>query len=216
MLSIGCIPIGGDPAICRVAPRSPAHRLGACANRFLPQGGAQSRPDRGPRHHQQGCLSSNTRVRPAPEQLEYLIRIPPRTHFVGWATAPSPLPILRVCAPSGYVLIRSRFAVIRRITRRNSARSSRADAFLRRVGDAARERQQLVAHALRLGVSQTCDRRCRRWLRTRRIRPDFSMLRSAMTVVGSIMPTRADSSRCERPSSVHSTRRKYHCPRVTP
>src|SRR4051812_5337021 len=52
--------------------------------------------------------------------------------------------------------------------------------------------------------------------RTRRINPDFSMPRSAMTVVGSIMPTRALSSRCDRPSSSHNTRRKYHWPRVTP
>ena len=42
------------------------------------------------------------------------------------------------------------------------------------------------------------------------------MLRSAITVVGSIMPTRAESSRCESPSVIHNTRRKYHWPRVTP
>ena len=42
------------------------------------------------------------------------------------------------------------------------------------------------------------------------------MLRSAITVVGSIMPTRADNSRCDSPSVIHNTRRKYHWPRVTP
>ena len=69
---------------------------------------------------------------------------------------------------------------------------------------------------LAFGVSQTCALRLSSVLRTRRIRPAFSMLRSAITVVGSIMPTRADSSRCDSPSSVHSTRRKYHWPRLTP
>ena len=45
---------------------------------------------------------------------------------------------------------------------------------------------------------------------------DLSMLRSAMAVVGSIIPTRADSSLCESPSAFHNTRKKYHWPRVTP
>jgi hypothetical protein len=42
------------------------------------------------------------------------------------------------------------------------------------------------------------------------------MLRSATTVVGFILPTRADNSRCDGPPALHNTRRKYHCPRVTP
>ena len=53
-------------------------------------------------------------------------------------------------------------------------------------------------------------------LRTRRISPDFSMVRNAMTVFGSMVPTRAESSRCDNPSSFHSTRGKYHWPRATP
>jgi hypothetical protein len=42
------------------------------------------------------------------------------------------------------------------------------------------------------------------------------MLRSAMTVIGSILPTRADNSRCDSPSALHNMGRKYHCPQVTP
>ena len=80
--------------------------------------------------------------------------------------------------------------------------------------------QNCITQTLRmrraLVVSHTCDLRLSSLLRSRRIRPDFSMLRSAITVVGSIMPTRAESSRCVRPSSFHNTRRKYHWPRVTP
>ena len=45
---------------------------------------------------------------------------------------------------------------------------------------------------------------------------DFSILLSATTVVGSIMPAWTLSSRWVSPSSFHKARRKYHCPRPTP
>ena len=101
-------------------------------------------------------------------------------------------------------------------TRRSTASSSRpipssASFVMPRATLSSSARMRLA-----LGVSHTCALRLSSALRTRRMRPAFSMLRSAITVVGSIMPTRSDSSRCDNPSSVQSTRRKYHCPRVTP
>ena len=105
---------------------------------------------------------------------------------------------------------------MRAITRRNSASSSLATpasaaSVMPRASTSSSSRSRFA-----FGVSHTCERRLSSVLRTRRIRPDFSMVRSAITVVGSMVPTRADSSRCDNPSSVHNTRRKYHWPRATP
>ena len=69
---------------------------------------------------------------------------------------------------------------------------------------------------LAFGVSQTCALRRSCSFRTRRMSPARSMLRSAITVVGSMVPTRSDNSRCESPSSVQRTRKKYHWPRLRP
>ena len=46
--------------------------------------------------------------------------------------------------------------------------------------------------------------------------PPASIEATADRVVGSIVPISDDSSLCVSPSSIHSTRRKYHMPRVTP
>ena len=51
-------------------------------------------------------------------------------------------------------------------------------------------------------------------LRTRRTRPFLSSTRMALAVVGSVVPTRRDSSRWLSPSSIHSARRKKYCPVV--
>ncbi len=105
---------------------------------------------------------------------------------------------------------------MRAITRRKHGEVAARNAVLRLIGDGARKRPTTVAQRFAFAVNKTCDLRLSLLLRTRRMRPELSMLRSAITVVGSIIPTRVESSRWERPSLFHSTRRKYHCPRVTP
>jgi hypothetical protein len=66
------------------------------------------------------------------------------------------------------------------------------------VRDALRHNEQFVAQPLAFAVRKTRTLRRSSSPRTRRISPDAAMPRSAITVVGSIMPTRADNSRCDK------------------
>jgi CelD/BcsL family acetyltransferase involved in cellulose biosynthesis len=106
--------------------------------------------------------------------------------------------------------------VCRATTRRNEARSRAAMPCSASPVMPRATPSNSLRSRVAFAVRKTRTLRRSSSLRTRRISPDAAMPRSAITVVGSIMPTSADNSRCESPSAFHNTRRKYHWPRVTP
>ena len=129
---------------------------------------------------------------------------PRRIRRIGTVYSPRARPDLRqglgvkVAKPiARYRSIRSRLAVIRAMTRRNEVSSRAAtpcsaSSVMLRATPSNSWRSRFA-----FAVRNTRTLRRSSSLRTRRINPDRSMLRSAITVVGSIMPTRADNSRCD-------------------